>query len=76
MELIKIDEDTFVRHVDELYDLLIEALLSTEEKQYSGPEMYLAIKKLLIAYASALGPEVVKKIEQGTMFIHTNDYKS
>jgi hypothetical protein len=76
MSLIEVDERTFVANVNELVEKIQKTLLAaTQEKPYLGAEIYIAVKRLLVAYGQALGPEAVKLIEKNVIIVSPQDYK-
>lgn len=76
MSTIKVNEQDFIKNVDEVFNILLESLLEkTKGKEYLAAEIYLAIKKLLLAYGNVMGSEAVKKVEQGTMLVNSKEYK-
>jgi hypothetical protein len=77
--LIEVDERTFIANVDELTNKLQNTLLeAVKTKNYLGAEIYVAVKRLLAAYAQVLGPENVKIIEKNVLILNPvadEDYK-
>lgn len=75
-DLIEVDEREFISNVNELVDKLQTTILeSVQTKNYLGAEIYVAVKRLLIAYSKALGPENVKLIEKNVLIVDPEDYK-
>ena len=76
LKLVQVDETTFINNVNELESLLKGTLLTVcKNKEYLAAEIYVAIKKLFLAYSNALDPEVVKHIEKSVHLISEDDYK-
>jgi hypothetical protein len=74
--LIEVDEKTFIANVDELVNKMQDALIeAVKTKNYLGAEIYVAVKRLLAAYARGLGPEAVKLIEKNVLIVSPEDYK-
>lgn len=75
-KLIEVDEKTFLANVGELVNTMQNALLAAvQTKPYLGAEIYVAVKRLLVAYASALGPENVKLIDKNVLIVNPEEYK-
>lgn len=73
---IKLDEKKFLANVNTLSTLINDTLFdATATHPYLAVEIYVALRQLLVAYSTVLGPAAVKKIESSIMFVSKDDYK-
>jgi len=77
MANIKIDEKKFLDNVNTLSTLINDTLFdATATHPYLAAEIYVALRQLLVAYSTVLGPAAVKKIESSITFVSKDDYKT